>query len=39
VPAEQKEFELNFLRAEIYQGEINLLVRRIDAHDRFSVRA
>jgi DNA polymerase-3 subunit epsilon len=38
VPAEQKDAELAFLRAEIYQGEIELLVRRIDAYDRFSTR-
>jgi len=30
--------EMAFLRAEIYRGEIDLLVRRIDAHDRFSER-
>ena len=30
--------ELVFLETEIYQGEINLLTRRIDAHDRFSDR-
>jgi len=33
-----KEVELNFLRSEIYRGEIDLLVRRIDAYDRFSDR-
>ena len=38
VPAEQKDAELAFLKAEIYQGEIDLPVRRIDAYDRFSVR-
>jgi len=38
VPAEQKDAELSFLKREIYQGEIELLVRRIDAHDRFSTR-
>ena len=27
-----------FLKAEIYRGEIDLLVRRIDAYDRFSDR-
>lgn len=39
VPAGQKDTELTFLRTEIYQGEIDLPVRRIDAFDRFSVRA
>lgn len=38
VPAEQKDAELAFLKREIYQGEIELLVRRIDAYDRFSAR-
>ena len=33
-----REAELAFLKAEIYRGEIELLVRRIDAHDRFSDR-
>jgi DNA polymerase-3 subunit epsilon len=33
-----KEPELVFLRQEIYGGEIDLLARRIDAHDRFSER-
>ncbi len=33
-----RESELAFLRAEIYRGEIDLLVRRIDAYDRFSDR-
>ncbi len=33
-----REAELAFLKAEIYQCEIELLVRRIDAHDRFSDR-
>lgn len=32
------ESELAFLKSEIYQREIDLLVRRIDAHDRFSDR-
>jgi DNA polymerase-3 subunit epsilon len=32
------EAELSFLRSEIYRGEIDLLTRRIDAHDRFSER-
>lgn len=30
--------ELTFLKREIYQREIDLLTRRIDAHDRFSDR-
>ncbi|WP_312688863.1 3'-5' exonuclease [Brevundimonas nasdae] len=30
--------ELTFLKTEIYQREIDLLTRRIDAHDRFSDR-
>ncbi|RAK53005.1 3'-5' exonuclease [Phenylobacterium deserti] len=30
--------ELAWLQAEIYRGEVDLLVRRIDAHDRFSDR-
>lgn len=34
----QREFELHFLKTEIYRREIELLVRRIDAHDRFSDR-
>ena len=38
VPAEQKDAELSFLKREIYQSEIELLVRRIDAYDRFSAR-
>ena len=33
-----KVAELLFLRQEIYGGEIDLLVRRIDAYDRFSER-
>jgi DNA polymerase III subunit epsilon len=33
-----REPELAFLKAEIYQREIDLRVRRIDAHDRFSDR-
>lgn len=37
-PAE-REAELAFLQAEIYRGEIELLVRRIDAFDRFSDRS
>ncbi len=34
----QRDAELQFLQLEIYQREIDLLVRRIDAHDRFSDR-
>jgi DNA polymerase-3 subunit epsilon len=34
----ERETELAFLKAEIYRGEIELVVRRIDAHDRFSDR-
>ena len=34
-----REAELGFLRAEIYGHEIELLSRRIEAHDRFSDRA
>lgn len=33
-----REAELAFLKAEIYRGDIDPLVRRIDAHDRFSER-
>lgn len=35
----QRDAELEFLQREIYQREIDLLVRRIDAYDRFSDRA
>ena len=38
VSDDAKEAELAFLKAEIYRGEIDLLVRRIDAYDRFSDR-
>jgi DNA polymerase-3 subunit epsilon len=38
VPQAQREAELAFLKHEIYRGEVELLVRRIDAHDRFSER-
>ena len=34
----QHEAELHFLKTEIYRREIDLLVRRFDAHDRFSER-
>jgi hypothetical protein len=30
-----REVEVAFLKAEIYRGEIELLVRRVDAYDRF----
>jgi len=33
-----REAELAYLKAEIYTREINLLVRRVDAYDRFSDR-
>jgi DNA polymerase III subunit epsilon len=33
-----REAELAFLRAEIYRAEVDLLTKRIDAHDRFSDR-
>ena len=33
-----REAEEAFLKTEIYRGEIDLLVRRIDAYDRFSDR-
>ncbi len=33
-----REHELDFLKTEIYRGEIDLLVRRVDAYDRFSDR-
>ena len=33
-----REAEVSFLKTEIYRGEIELLVRRIDAYDRFSDR-
>jgi DNA polymerase-3 subunit epsilon len=38
VNEEVREAEVAYLRREIYQGEIDPLVRRIDAHDRFSDR-
>lgn len=34
----QKDAELTFLQSEIYQRDVELLVRRIDAYDRFSDR-
>jgi DNA polymerase III subunit epsilon len=34
----RKDDELSFLQKEIYRGEIELLSRRIEAHDRFSDR-
>jgi len=33
-----REAEVAFLKAEIYCGDIDLLVRRVDAYDRFSER-
>lgn len=33
-----RDAELEFLKTEIYRGEIELLTRRIDAYDRFSDR-
>jgi DNA polymerase-3 subunit epsilon len=38
VAEESREAELEFLKREIYQGEVQLMVRRIDAHDRLSDR-
>jgi DNA polymerase-3 subunit epsilon len=38
VPEAQREAEVRFLRAEIYRREVDPLVRRIDAYDRFSDR-
>lgn len=38
VAESQKDAELAFLRAEIYQCEIELRAKRIDAYDRFSDR-
>lgn len=34
----QHETELHFLKTEIYLREVELMVRRVDAHDRFSDR-
>lgn len=34
----ERDAELAFLKAEIYREEIELLMRRIDARDRFSDR-
>lgn len=34
----QHETELHFLRTEIYRREVELMVSRVDAHDRFSDR-
>jgi len=33
-----RDAELEFLKSEIYRGEIDLLTRKIDAYDRFSDR-
>ena len=38
VPQEARAEEEAFLKAEIYRREIDLLVRRVDAYDRFSDR-
>jgi DNA polymerase-3 subunit epsilon len=38
VAEEARAAEEAFLKAEIYRGEIDLLVRRVDAYDRFSDR-
>jgi DNA polymerase-3 subunit epsilon len=38
VPESQREAEVRFLRTEIYRREVDPLVRRIDAYDRFSDR-
>lgn len=38
VPEAQRETELRFLRTEIYRRDVDPVVRRIDAHDRFSDR-
>lgn len=38
VADDDREAELNFLQTEIYQREIQLLTRKIDAFNRFSDR-
>jgi DNA polymerase-3 subunit epsilon len=38
VDHDQRDAELTFLRAEIYQREVELLVHNIDAYNRFSSR-
>jgi DNA polymerase-3 subunit epsilon len=38
VASDARDAEEAFLKAEIYRGEIELLVRRIDAYDRYSDR-
>ncbi len=38
VEADNRESELHYLRSEIYQGEIDLMVRKITALERFSER-
>jgi DNA polymerase-3 subunit epsilon len=38
VPEAQRDAELHFLKSEIYHRDVELLARRIDAHDRFSDR-
>ena len=39
VAEDAREAELTYLRQEIYRGEVELLVRKIDAYDRFSDRS
>jgi DNA polymerase-3 subunit epsilon len=34
----QRDAEMTFLKAEIYQADIDLRARRVDAYDRFSAR-
>lgn len=38
VPEAQREAEVRFLRTEIYRRDVDPLVRKIDAYDRFSDR-
>jgi len=38
VAAAAREAEISFLKAEIYRGEVEFLIRRVDAYDRFSDR-
>jgi DNA polymerase-3 subunit epsilon len=38
VAADLRDAEIIYLQREIYQNDVNLLVTRIDAHDRFSDR-
>ena len=39
VPDEAYEEELRFLRDEVFQRDVDCPVRRLTAHERFSVRA